>query len=203
MSSSAQISANQANAQKSTGPKTEAGKQTASQNRRSHGLGGKFQVLPCEHQPEYEQLLQELDDEYHPRGASKALLIEQMAESSWTRHRALRLQSTALDPFTGEIADEKKFSLYQRYFIAHNNAFHRALNDLLKQRALKQNLSIGFEREKRQADLHPLRCSIAEQELLQRETATGTMTDERMLQRNAYVDRIWAAAGQLTGQKAA
>jgi hypothetical protein len=196
MSSSAQVSANQANAQKSTGPKTELGKQTASQNRRSHGLGGKFQVLPCEHQPEYEQLLQELDDEYHPQSASEALLLEAMAESSWTRDRALRLQATALDPITGEIADEKKFLLYQRYFTAHNNAFHRALNDLLKQRALKQKLSIGFEREKRQADLHPIRCGIAEQQLSHRETAAGTLTNERMLFRNDYVDRIWAEAAQ-------
>ena len=115
MSTAPQIHANQLNAQKSTGATSEQGKINSSQNRRTHGLGGKFTVLPCENQAEFEALLQHLDSDYKPQAASETILVERMAESRWLSDRALRLQQTTLDPNTGEIADEKKFSLYQRY----------------------------------------------------------------------------------------
>jgi len=114
MSTQAQVLANQANAQKSTGPITETGKANSSINRRDHGLGGKFTVLPCEDQTEYDALLGNLETEFQPATPTEVLLVEQMAESRWTRDRALRLQQGTLDPNTGEIADEKKFALYQR-----------------------------------------------------------------------------------------
>jgi hypothetical protein len=55
MSTEAQISANQANAQLSTGPKTEAGKSASSQNSWKHGLAvGVFRVLATEDQFMYD-----------------------------------------------------------------------------------------------------------------------------------------------------
>ena len=98
MSTQAQAIANQANAQKSTGPITETGKAISSINRRNHGLGGKFTVLPCESQQGFDALLGNLDMEFQPGTPSEVLLIEQMAESRWTRDRALRLQQGTLDP---------------------------------------------------------------------------------------------------------
>jgi hypothetical protein len=51
MSTEAQISANQANSQNSTGPKTEAGKTASAQNSWKHGLTvGVFRVLATEDQ---------------------------------------------------------------------------------------------------------------------------------------------------------
>ena len=114
MSTAAQINANQMNSQKSTGPTSAAGKESSSQNRRTHGLGGKFKVLPTENQAEFEALLQHFDNDYKPSIASEIVLVERMAESRWLTDRALRLQNTCFDPNTGEIADEKKFALYQR-----------------------------------------------------------------------------------------
>ena len=40
------------NAQKSTGPQTEAGKAISSENARKHGLSSRFAVLPWEHADE-------------------------------------------------------------------------------------------------------------------------------------------------------
>ena len=194
MSTQAQAIANQANAQKSTGPTSEQGKAVSSLNRRTHGLGGKFVVLPCEDQAQFDVLLAHLDSEYRPGSASEILLLEQMAESRWTRDRALRLQQTTLDPQTGQIADEKKFSLYQRYFITHNNAFHKAMNDLLKQRALKQKMAIGFERETRQQQAHPFNLGIKEMEIITREQRNGVKDLSKMDVRAAVVDQLWASA---------
>ena len=194
--SAAQLSANQANAQKSTGPTTETGKLIASQNRRTHGLKGKFQVLPCESQEEFEQLFNQLEDEYNVRTASELLLIQTMAQSHWLRERALRLQQTTLDPATGEIADEKKFALYQRYFTTHNGSFHRAFSDLLKQRALKQKLVIGFEREKRQTEAHPFNVALKEMEILTDEQRLGVKNLKTMDLRADVVDHMWDVARQ-------
>ena len=60
MSTEAQIAANQANSQLSSGPKTEEGKAASSKNHLSHGLtyrGGMFILLPWENAQEYDQLV--------------------------------------------------------------------------------------------------------------------------------------------------
>ena len=196
MSTASQIHANQLNSQKSTGPSTEQGRINSSQNRRTHGLGGKFVVLPCENQAEFEALLQHLDNDYRPQTASDTLLVERMAESRWLSDRALRLQQTCFDVNTGNIVDEKKFSLYQRYFITHNNAFHKALNDLLKQRKQKHDMQIGFEREKRNQDKHAFQISILDLEIGRREGILDIVHGAVRPAREAISDRIWAEAKQ-------
>jgi hypothetical protein len=53
MATPAQIIANQANAQRSTGPRTVEGKQASSANATSHGLTSRSTVLPGEDPEEY------------------------------------------------------------------------------------------------------------------------------------------------------
>ena len=63
MSTQAQIQANQANAQLSTGPTTEAGRAASSKNHVIHGLsyrGGMFILLPWESAVEFDQLVIDL-----------------------------------------------------------------------------------------------------------------------------------------------
>jgi hypothetical protein len=75
-----------------------------------------------------------------------------MAESHWLAQRAQRLQDTCIDPNTGVITDEKKSSLYLRYFTTHTRAFHKSLNDLLKLRSEKRKELLGFEAQKRKEE---------------------------------------------------
>ena len=56
MSTTAQIAANQANSQHSTGAKTETGKAASAQNNSKHGLTGRFAVLPTENQAEFDEI---------------------------------------------------------------------------------------------------------------------------------------------------
>ena len=44
---------------------------------------------------------------------------------------------------------EKVFALYMRYQTTHERAFHKALNELLRLRAEKRKLEIGFESQER------------------------------------------------------
>ena len=155
MSTQAQIAANQANAQLSTGAKTEAGKAAAARNNFRHGLStsSEFWVLPSERQTDYLQLLAQFQQEHQPETPTEEALVQALAEHHWLRHRAMRLEEACFDYTTGQILDERKLALYLRYQTTHERAFHKALNDLLKLRAEKRKAEIGFERQQHaQAD---------------------------------------------------
>jgi len=149
MSTSAQIAANQANSQLSTGPKSESGKAVAARNNFRHGLTprSEFWVLPCESQTDYLKLLAQFQQEHQPETPTEEALVQAMAEHHWLRHRAMRLEEACFDFTTGQIIDERKLALYLRYQATHERAFHKALNDLLKLRAEKRKQEIGFERQ--------------------------------------------------------
>jgi len=148
MSTQAQIAANQANAQLSTGPKSEAGRAAARNNFR-HGLtpSSEFWVLPSESQTQFLRLLAEFQQEHQPTTPTEEALVQAMAEHHWLRHRAMRLEESCFDYTTGQIIDERKLALYLRYQTTHERAFHKALNDLLKIRVEKRKAEIGFERQ--------------------------------------------------------
>ena len=149
MSTQAQIAANQANAQLSTGPTTLAGKAAAARNNFRHGLTprSEFWVLPSESQHDYLKLLAQFQQEHQPETPTEEALVQALAEHHWLRHRAMRLEEACFDFTTGQIIDDRKLALYLRYQTTHERAFHKALNDLLKLRAEKRKAEIGFERQ--------------------------------------------------------
>jgi hypothetical protein len=140
MATPAQIAANQANSQLSTGPKTPTGQAAAARNNFRHGLApaSAFWVLPSECQTDFNNLLAAFRDEHQPATTTEEALVQAMAEHHWLRHRALRLEESCFDYTTGQIIDAQKLSLYLRYQTTHERAFHKALNDLLKLRAEKR-----------------------------------------------------------------
>ena len=150
--SEAQLNANRANAQKSCGPKSEAGRAISSQNRTTHGLArhnGNFVLLSSEDPNGFEALKASLAEEHQPSSETETILINSMAESHWLANRAQSLQNTCLDPQTGQITDAASFSLYLRYQITHTRAFHKSLNDLLKLRSERRRTENGFEAQNR------------------------------------------------------
>ena len=184
MATQAQLAANQANAEKSTGPRSEAGKAMSSQNRRTHGLtyhGGTFSVLPCESQADFVHLVADLAGEHQPQTPTESLLVERMAQHQWLRDRALRLQESCFDPDSGQIADQKTFSLYLRYATTHERAFHKCLADLLKLRAEKRKEEIGFESEKRKQELHPLHVMFKTMEITMRQIRESEFRSKQTL----------------------
>jgi hypothetical protein len=137
MASKAKNEANRANAQRSTGPKTEAGKQAAKYNRTCHGLAGKQIVLNSESAEAYEALRADLIDAYDPANAAELALIEEIAQNFWRiqRGRALEaetfnLQCAGADPIIGFRCGEREFENLRRYMGAIERAYHRALTQL-------------------------------------------------------------------------
>ena len=75
MSTKAQRRANQRNAQKSTGPKTDQGKQHCFQNALKHGLRSKHPVIPGEDPIEYQHKLDQLRADIRPVNAIEDDLV--------------------------------------------------------------------------------------------------------------------------------
>jgi hypothetical protein len=87
---------NQANAQHSTGPRTEAGKQRSSLNALRHGLSGQLVVMPDEDLVLYGSHKKALIDEYRPKGATETLLVQALADVSWRLNRVAALETNLL-----------------------------------------------------------------------------------------------------------
>jgi hypothetical protein len=91
MSSTPEI--NRENAQHSTGPTTEEGKQKSSLNALRHGPTGQLLVMPREYMEAYKLHLQSFTDEYHPVGATEANLVHALADTSWRLNRVAALET--------------------------------------------------------------------------------------------------------------
>lgn len=92
MASEARIAANRLNAQKSTGPRTEEGKNRSSQNATKHGLCAGRVVLPDEDAEEYQALIDEWLEAYGGDPASRAL-AERAAAAQWKLRRCDRAEA--------------------------------------------------------------------------------------------------------------
>ena len=87
---------NKANAQHSTGPKTPEGKQRSALNALRHGLTGQLVVMPTEDLQAYRRHIASFTDEYHPKGATEANLVQALADSSWRLNRVAILEANLL-----------------------------------------------------------------------------------------------------------
>jgi hypothetical protein len=147
--SQAQIDANRANAQLSSGPKTEEGKAISSQNRRYHGLAGEFFVMPWEDAAAFVTLRDDLRTHYRPADLVEQGYVDRLAEHTWLRQRCLYLQAFCFDfeDDTRLIEDEKQFALLARYQKENENRIDKCVNMLLKLRAVRQKEENGFVSE--------------------------------------------------------
>ncbi len=97
MISYTQASANQNNAQKSTGPITEEGKAKVANNAIKHGLFSKRLILSDEDPVEYQTLFQQLQSELAPTGILEQTLVERISVSLWRQKRLVRAESACIE----------------------------------------------------------------------------------------------------------
>src|SRR5579871_6341080 len=156
--SNRKLAANRANAQKSTGPKTEEGKAKVAQNRTKHGLTGSFQLLPTENVAQFEELLNQFIVDEKPIGIVEVELVKKMAQHLWMSRRADCFQNgcflvqqspeQALEN-EAQIDVRPELERYLRYQVHHDRAYQRASNELLKRRKERMLVERGFESQKR------------------------------------------------------
>ena len=87
MATRKQIEANRANAKKSTGPKTHAGKDRARLNARKHGLTSRLLVIDEEDPTEFEELRAALMAQYDPHTPTECEFVEYLASQFWRLRR--------------------------------------------------------------------------------------------------------------------
>ena len=148
MATIAQTTANQANAQHSTGPKTETGKAASSRNHLRHGFAGRFPLLHFENPDEFDLLLLGLQADFKPATPAEDLLVERMAQHQWLIQRALQLQTICFETARPGEDHARSLTLYLRYQTTNERAFTQCLHNLLKLRSEKRKEQIGFESQK-------------------------------------------------------
>ncbi len=105
MTTDKQKAANRENAQQSTGPKTDEGKQRSSQNALKHGTYAIESVIPGEDPADFDALCTEFGQRYDPDGPYERSLVRQMADAEWRMRRNMRLEA---DFLKSAVDDERK-----------------------------------------------------------------------------------------------
>src|SRR5580704_16916809 len=93
MSSTVQFEANFANAQKSTGPRTEKGKHRTRLNAYRHGLTGQIQLLTSDEHQAFEKHCTGIRESLEPIGALEIELAQSIAEDRWRLKRARAIET--------------------------------------------------------------------------------------------------------------
>ena len=94
---------NRRNAQRSTGPKSQAGKERSRFNALKHGCRARLPILPGEDPDAYQDRLDAWIDKFQPRDAVEAYMVERAVHASWQLDRADRAEVAAMV----EAADEQ------------------------------------------------------------------------------------------------
>ena len=133
MATPAQIAANQANAQLSTGPSTPEGKARVSRNALRHGLTAKHLVVREDEQAEFDALESALAAEIHPQGALETLTFHELLHAAWNLARFRRIEAEVscgspmdlYDPDTSRVLDR-----LARYQTRAQRAYYKAMDQL-------------------------------------------------------------------------
>jgi len=100
---------NQANAQHSTGPRTDEGKERSSLNAIKHGLTSQAILLPTEDAAAYEQHVREHITAYHPQDPIEKQLVQLIADLGWRLNRITILETDLLTkPVAGSLTEQTR-----------------------------------------------------------------------------------------------
>ena len=163
MPTEAQLTANQANAQLSTGPRTETGKSRASQNARRHGLTAAHLVIAESELETFESMRAALAASIAPDGELEHTLFDTLLHANWNIRRCRILEAALMDgeidPMTLE-QNEANLRQLDRHARRHDSSFHRALRELkaLQTERAFRSLSLAAPNEPN-PEPSPLACT--------------------------------------------
>src|SRR5450755_4283927 len=93
MATPAQIAANQANSQKSTGPRSVEGKSASRFNALKHGIDAASIVIPGEDPADYDALAADYLSDFRPQSTSEAFNVQTMLRADWQKRRLQRVEA--------------------------------------------------------------------------------------------------------------
>ena len=93
MATPAQINANRANAQKSTGPRSAEGKSASRFNALKHGIDAASIVIPGEDPADYDALVADYHRDFRPQSPSETFHVDTMLRADWQKRRLQRVEA--------------------------------------------------------------------------------------------------------------
>src|ERR1041384_4137230 len=147
MATQAQITANRANAQMSTGPRSAEGKSASRFNALKHGLDAQSAIIPGEDPADSDALVARYLDEFRPSTPSEAFHVDTMIRADWQKRRLQPLETElcrtvmAEDPKGSLLAGllnaspaAKLLTRIQRQILAFQRAWYRAYQQMKRAR---------------------------------------------------------------------
>lgn len=136
------LAANRRNAQRSTGPKTAAGKAISSWNSLQHGLLSKRLVESSDQKKEqFSQFLASAQQDLEPVGALEQLLVEKIAHEYWRLGIAARCETqefTKSSPFAYTPYANTPIGRILRYQTTINRQLFQAISQLERLQRLRK-----------------------------------------------------------------
>src|ERR1019366_2521669 len=121
MSNDQQIAANRLNAQRSTGPRTPAGKARVSSNALKHGLTGRDGVLPGENPDDFDSFRAGLLISLDPQGELEGALAERIAADLWRLRKVPIFEATLHRRSCKELLVKQAAESVRQYESTENN----------------------------------------------------------------------------------
>ncbi len=163
MSTLKQVIANQLNSLKSTGPKSEEGKQTVGANAMIHGLRSSRVVLKTEEESEFLLLRQAVWAELKPANAVEDILVERIVLATWRLRRVMTIEVGMLNPRKREIWDSpmeekdesqgphqrfrgsaQSLGVLNRYEMSLERSLFKSLHELQRLQAQRMGLAVSL-----------------------------------------------------------
>jgi hypothetical protein len=152
MSTPKQAAASRANSQKSTGPRTTAGKTASRFNALKHGIFANYQIMFDETAEDLAELAAEYHEHHKPADPDQRLLVDTLIANEWRLRRMRRVEAAlweqAANRFFTEHPESEacnsadafatnsgSFERLQRMVNGCERNYHRALKELQRQKS--------------------------------------------------------------------
>ncbi|MEO8372703.1 MAG: hypothetical protein ABI806_26195 [Candidatus Solibacter sp.] len=145
MATPAQLTANRANAQRSTGPRSVEGKSASRFNALKHGADASSITLPGEDPEAYQALADAYDQTYPLHTVMHRFLVDCLIRADWHKRRLQPLEAhlirklldetpgaTLIDVMLSDSPAAKLLARIQRQLAAHERAWFRAHRELVR-----------------------------------------------------------------------
>src|SRR6266545_4845573 len=105
MASPAQVTANRANSQLSTGPRSVEGKAVSSSNSFKLGITAQSMIIPGEDPAELDQLTADYEQRFQPVGPIEIALLQTIVRAQWMQFRYDRIEAAVINSRMAALKD--------------------------------------------------------------------------------------------------
>ena len=133
-----QQAANRQNAQHSSGPKSPEGKAAVRFNALTWTLRARSLILPDEDAADYQQLWNDLEEDWQPQNHTERLYLDQMANAQW---RLTRMAASESRVYETKMPIEEQFTLLDRISVERTRlerSFTTGLHELNRLQTKRQ-----------------------------------------------------------------